>query len=77
MGIPHLITYLEPYAESQPLAGQDVVIDAPALAYHVYHICMGMKTGARGAFQAIPSYAEISTLAIEWLDALEEHGVVM
>lgn len=31
MGIPHLITFLRPYANHEPLAGRDVVIDGPGL----------------------------------------------
>lgn len=77
MGIPHLITHLEPYAESEHLASKNVVIDGPAFAYHVYHICMSAKTDARGLFQITPSYAEISKLAIEWLQELEHHGATM
>jgi len=79
MGIPHLITSLESFAESQSLAGQDVIIDGPAFAYHVYHssMCMGAKAGVRGAFEVVPSYHEISTVAIEWLRALERHGASM
>lgn len=77
MGIPRLINRLEPYAELEALTGQDVVIDGPAFAYHVYYLCMKSKTGARGAFQAIPSYGDISRVAIEWLETLEGHGVSM
>jgi hypothetical protein len=32
MGIPHLITFLQPYATEESLAGGSAVIDGPGLA---------------------------------------------
>ncbi|KAL7821106.1 XPG domain-containing domain-containing protein [Trichoderma gracile] len=70
MGIPHLITTLESYASHEILQHQDVVIDGPALAYHVLHLCR-----AQGASQ--PSYSLLSQLVIEWLDRLEDQQVAI
>ncbi|PTB47763.1 hypothetical protein M431DRAFT_488300 [Trichoderma harzianum CBS 226.95] len=70
MGIPHLITTLENYASHEILQHQVVVIDGPALAYHVLHLCR-----FQGANQ--PSYGLLSRLVIEWLDRLEDQQVTI
>ncbi|TFA97506.1 hypothetical protein CCMA1212_010783 [Trichoderma ghanense] len=70
MGIPHLITTLESHASHEILQRQDVVIDGPALAYHVLHLCR-----LQGASQ--PSYSLLSQLVIEWLDRLEDQQVTI
>lgn len=70
MGIPHLITTLERYASDKILQSQTVVIDGPALAYHVLHNCR-----VRGASQ--PSYGLLSRAVIDWLDRLTDQQVVM
>lgn len=70
MGIPHLITTLENYASHEILQHQVVVIDGPALAYHILHLCR-----FQGANQ--PSYGLLSRLVIEWLDRLEDQQVTM
>lgn len=70
MGIPHLITTLERYASDKTLQSQTVVIDGPALAYHVLHICR-----IRGASQ--PSYSLLGRVVIDWLDRLKDQRVDM
>ncbi|KAL7951123.1 XPG domain-containing domain-containing protein [Trichoderma barbatum] len=70
MGIPHLITTLENYASHEILQRQAVVIDGPALAYHILHLCR-----FQGASQ--PSYGLLSRLVIEWLDRLEDQQVTI
>ncbi|KAH0523479.1 hypothetical protein TsFJ059_008481 [Trichoderma semiorbis] len=70
MGIPHLITTLENYASHEILQHQVVVIDGPALAYHVLHLCRFQ--GAN-----VPSYDLLSRLVIEWLDRLEDQQVTI
>jgi hypothetical protein len=77
MGIPHLITALEPYAELEALAGQEIVIDGPAFAYHIYYICLRTRKDARGPFDSAPSYSQICKTAIEWLDVVEDNGASM
>ena len=77
MGIPHLITFLRPYAEIEPLAGREVVIDGPGLCYHIYHKCLGRRGDARNAFEAAPSYEELGDAALEWLDGLRGSGTIV
>ncbi|KAF6805647.1 DNA replication initiation factor cdc45 [Colletotrichum sojae] len=68
MGIPHLINHLAPYGVQAPLDGDRVVIDGPALAYHIYHLCTRSSSG-------LPSYELISRTAIAWLDELTSHDI--
>jgi hypothetical protein len=70
MGIPHLITTLERYASHEILQRQTIVIDGPALAYHILHLCR-----IQGASQ--PSYSLLSKFVIDWLDRLKDQQVVM
>lgn len=70
MGIPHLIATLEPYAEHGTLQDEHVVIDGPALAYHILYIC-----NRDGIVQ--PSYQLLGATTIAWLDELTKHNVVM
>ncbi|KAI5457200.1 XPG domain containing-domain-containing protein [Mariannaea sp. PMI_226] len=63
MGIPHLISTLEPFAVHGLLENQSVVIDGPALAYHVLHVCN--RNGV-----ALPSYQLLGDVAVAWLDEL-------
>lgn len=77
MGVPHLIAFLEPYSVLESLAGQSVVIDGPAFAYHVYHICLGSRSHLQRPFEAAPSYGEIGESAIQWLDGLRDGRVTM
>jgi hypothetical protein len=77
MGIPHLTTFLHPYAESTALDGEDAVVDGPALAYHVYYSCLSRRPTARNPFEAAPSYKEIGVAIIEWLDRLRMSGITM
>jgi hypothetical protein len=77
MGIPHLITYLRPFATSVDLAGHSAVIDGPGLAYHVWHICLSSKPQARNPFEATPSYKLLGETVIRWLDELQAHDVCL
>ncbi|KAL7785226.1 XPG domain-containing domain-containing protein [Trichoderma ceciliae] len=70
MGIPHLITTLERYASHEILQRQTVVIDGPALAYHILHLCR-----LQGASQ--PSYSLLGQIVIGWLDRLEDQQVTV
>ena len=74
MGIPYLITFLRPYAESESLVGRDVIVDGPGLCYHIHFKCLGRRPDARNAFEAASSYGELGEAAIEWLDGLRESG---
>ena len=68
MGIPHLTSTLEPYAVHGVLDNDRVVIDGPALAYHILHIC-----NRHGIVQ--PSYQLLGDTTIAWLDELVSRGV--
>ncbi|KAH7241782.1 XPG domain containing-domain-containing protein [Fusarium tricinctum] len=63
MGIPRLIVTLEPYVVHGVLDNQHVVIDGPALAYHILYIC-----NRHGIPQ--PSYKLLGETAIAWFDEL-------
>ena len=75
MGIPHLITYLRPFAANVNLTGQNVVIDGPALAYHIWHICLAAQSHSQNPFEATPSYKLIEETLIRWLDELQKYNV--
>jgi hypothetical protein len=75
MGVPHLITHLRPFATSIDLTNQSAVIDGPALAYHVWYICLSLKPEARSPFEASPSYRLLGETAIGWLDNIQFHNV--
>ncbi|KAG9244562.1 XPG domain containing-domain-containing protein [Calycina marina] len=74
MGVPHLLSHLQPYAEPKRLAG-DAVIDGPGLAYHIYYICLKNKPWAKNGLEAIPTYDEIGATTIAWLNGLVLSGV--
>lgn len=68
MGIPRLISTLEPFAVRGPLEGDDdLVIDGPALAYHVLYICRRNRIGQ-------PSYDLLGRTTVSWLDKLSSHS---
>ncbi|PQE29346.1 hypothetical protein CJF32_00010919 [Rutstroemia sp. NJR-2017a WRK4] len=74
MGIPHLITYLRPFATRESLKDKEIVIDGPGLAYHIYHLCQSTRVSAGNYFEAVPSYKELGETVLEWLDGLEKGG---
>ncbi|KAF2139339.1 uncharacterized protein K452DRAFT_310771 [Aplosporella prunicola CBS 121167] len=90
MGIPRLLHNLEPYAtpvvlgapakpaqqaKEQGKPAKRVVIDGPGLAYHAYHRAVGRRQRARNALEAMPPYAEVCDVALEFVDALEAAGL--
>jgi hypothetical protein len=77
MGIPHLTTFLQPYAEAGSIAGRHVVIDGPGFAYHIYYICLSARSEAWSPLEAAPSYKELGKACIAWLDKLRNHDVKM
>lgn len=68
MGIPRLIPTLEPYVVHGCLNNEHVVIDGPALAYHILYIC-----NRHGIPQ--PSYKLLGETTVAWLDELTRRGV--
>lgn len=75
MGIPHLITHLRPYAVAGDLTGRSVVIDGPAFAYHIFHLCLATTQDAKNPFEAAPTYALLGKTALQWLDALRSRDI--
>ncbi|KJZ79435.1 hypothetical protein HIM_00904 [Hirsutella minnesotensis 3608] len=70
MGIPHLTATLQPYADHRVVQDEAVVIDGPALAYHVLHIC-------RVNGRIHPSYRLVGQSTVAWLDELAKRRVVV
>ncbi|KAF4976433.1 hypothetical protein FZEAL_6913 [Fusarium zealandicum] len=68
MGIPHLISTLQSFAVHGALDNDHVVIDGPALAYHVLYIC-----NRNGIAQ--PSYQLLGDTTLAWLDELIQRDV--
>ncbi|OHE94033.1 hypothetical protein CORC01_10608 [Colletotrichum orchidophilum] len=68
MGIPHLLNHLSPYGVFGALDGDRVVIDGPALAYHIYHLCTRSTSG-------LPSYDLLGRTALAWLEEVDSHDI--
>ncbi|CZR64088.1 uncharacterized protein PAC_13985 [Phialocephala subalpina] len=77
MGIRHLITFLEPYASVESLAGREVVIDGPAFAHHIFYLCLKATPDARNGFEAAPSYSVLVKTALAWLKGLQNSKAVI
>ena len=90
MGIPHLTPLLQPYStptilgcktpqcKLHPTAPpRSLIIDGPALAYHVYHKLLAHKPERLGALDAVPSYGEMGEAVLGWLGEVEGFGVGM
>ena len=93
MGIPYLTQLLQPYAISTILgckseqcrshriesgrSARKIIIDGPALAYHVYHTVLREKPNLLNAFDAIPTYNETGNAFLTYLGELESHGLAM
>ena len=93
MGIPHLAQLLQPYAVSTILgckseqckshradsagSARIIIIDGPALAYHVYYNVLKEKSSLLNAFDAIPTYTETGIAFLTYLEELESYGLVM
>ncbi|CAP70388.1 uncharacterized protein PODANS_3_4670 [Podospora anserina S mat+] len=70
MGIPHLKRNLEPYAERGAIAPCNVVVDGPALAYHV--LSLASRTTIKTSPFEQPSYELLGRTAIQWLEKMED-----
>lgn len=71
MGIPGLARRSEPYAEfrsAQLLEGYQAIVDGPSLAYHAHKLALDGSP-------RVPSYADINTEAICWLNSLETANI--
>jgi hypothetical protein len=75
MGIPQLKRHLERYAERMPLEPGDVVVDGPALAYHILSLCLrAIGKGSNNPLKQ-PSYDFLGATAVAWLDRIQECGL--
>lgn len=72
MGIPRLTSMLRPYASNAQVQGP-VVIDGPALAYHILHLAR-VEAGTKTAVDE-PSYEALGSMAIKWLNTLLLCGI--
>ncbi|KUI68290.1 hypothetical protein VM1G_04144 [Cytospora mali] len=72
MGIRGLTSTLKPFASRSELRGR-VVIDGPALAYHILHICR-VSLASSTALEE-PPYSVLGSTAIQWLDGLHDCGI--
>jgi hypothetical protein len=70
MGVPHLIATLQPRAEHRLFENERVVIDGPALAYHILHLCRLHNVNQ-------PSYTLLGQTTMLWLEKLLESNVIM
>ena len=92
MGIARLTAHLQPYAQSSVFAAhhhrsrrpsndqrycETAIVDGPALAYFAYARALALRSTARNALEAAPSYGEVGRIAVEWLAMLERHGFVV
>lgn len=71
MGIPGLARRSEPYAEyrsARQLDGYHAIVDGPSLAYHAHKLALAGSP-------RVPSYADINTEAIRWLNSLETANI--
>ncbi|KAL1900483.1 hypothetical protein Sste5346_002203 [Sporothrix stenoceras] len=75
MGVPKLLTTLTPFGDRKPLDNANVIIDGPALAYHVVGLCMAdpVMAATRSHPLEQPTYAQLGQAAMDWLDALCKH----
>ncbi|KAK3940662.1 XPG domain containing-domain-containing protein [Diplogelasinospora grovesii] len=78
MGIPGLKRHLDPYGLTvvyngrNPLNGIRVVIDGPALAYHVLSLCQ--RNVLKSSPFEQPSYRLLGQTALSWLDEIQTCG---
>jgi len=73
MGIPQFKRHLEPYGERSVLKQGKVVLDGPALAYHVLSLC-SRTTRKTSPFEQ-PSYELLGKTVIAWLDHIQARGL--
>lgn len=89
MGIPHLITYLRPYATTVTLDGhsssdssiappsRQVIIDGPGLTYYVYYTYVAISGSLHHPLTTASLHEHIGQAIIAWLDQLRGCGIEM
>ncbi|KAK3306679.1 XPG domain containing-domain-containing protein [Chaetomium strumarium] len=73
MGIPQFKRHLEPYAERALIEPCNVVLDGPALAYHILNLCS--RTRRKGSPLEQPSYQLLGKTAVAWLHRIQACGL--
>ncbi|SPQ23661.1 daea0fe1-be1e-4288-aa7d-a1c1cdc0f56d [Thermothielavioides terrestris] len=73
MGIPQFKRHLEPYTQRAAIEPGDVVLDGPALAYHVLALC-SRATRKTSPFEQ-PSYELLGKVAVAWLEKIQACGL--
>lgn len=73
MGIKGLSTALRRFASQESLQGHRVVIDGPALAYHILWIAR-VEAGVSTILDN-PTYTVLGDTTTRWLDSLQSHGI--
>ncbi len=76
MGIPRLKTHLQPYATFKSAhhgTSEKVVLDGPAMAYHVYYNWLATPAMASWLSPA----QHVGRLVLQWLDRMERCGLIM
>ncbi|OTB06037.1 hypothetical protein M426DRAFT_122833 [Hypoxylon sp. CI-4A] len=74
MGIRGFSQAVRRYGVFQPLSGDSVVIDGPALVHRISEACMKQRPPTSG-FVCHPPYSLLSRMVIFWLDELKRHNV--
>ncbi|KIH93949.1 hypothetical protein SPBR_05732 [Sporothrix brasiliensis 5110] len=80
MGVPKLLTTLAPFGDRKPLDNGKVIIDGPALAYHIVGLCMADPVMAAGRRHPLEqsTYAQLGEAATAWLDTLcSRHNITV
>ncbi|KAK0718258.1 XPG domain containing-domain-containing protein [Lasiosphaeria miniovina] len=75
MGVPHLRRHLEPYAQKGVIEPCNVVIDGPALAYHILALCL--RSTQKSSPSEQPSYDVLGCTTVAWLDEIQASGLTV
>jgi hypothetical protein len=75
MGIRGLTSLIKPYGPRDTIKpGDNVIVDGPSFAYHIYHICR-QKYSVNPCEYHYPTYRDFTRTALTYLDTLISHGI--
>ena len=92
MGIPRLISHLQPYFLSATLGSRSsgcvkfdvgssekciIIIDGPGLAFFIYYRLLANKSASLNAIDAVPTYDEIGKSFLIFLAELRAFGLTV
>lgn len=87
MGIPRLMTKLQPYAATitrqRPCLNgynsqhEGLIIDGPSFAHWIYNLEYGARRHGHLAVEALPPLQALIDLALTWLERFESFGLQM